>query len=199
MNNLSLPIPGQWAERANCTTNPDLMFPGHDETGIRDAKNVCRRCPVRMACLMDALRLGDTEYGIRGGLRPNERRAVAKLVGDRRSDVRAVTAAVDQVQHPRSVGRTLQDAFDEKTRIRADGHWEWTGKQTFSWRSETYAPKRTAFVLHRGREPKGIVRRTPDCRFQKCVNPLHLEDNAERELRVVLAREERAARKASAA
>lgn len=198
-----LPIPGRWVERANCTGDPDRMFPGHDETGIREAKNVCRRCPVRMACLMDALRLGDTEYGIRGGLRPNERRAVAKLVGDRRSDVRAVAAAVDQVQHPRSVGRTLQDAFDEKTRIRADGHWEWTGKQTFSWRSETYAPKRTSFVLHRGREPKGIVRRTPDCRFQKCVNPLHLEDNTERELRVAAAQEarelRRLARKASAA
>lgn len=106
MNNLSLPIPGQWVERANCTTNPDLMFPGHDETGIREAKDVCRRCPVRMACLMDALRLGDTEYGIRGGLRPNERRAVAKLVGDRHNDVRAVSIALEQVLHPRRLHLT---------------------------------------------------------------------------------------------
>jgi hypothetical protein len=206
MNNLSLPIPGQWAERANCTTNPDLMFPGHDETGIRDAKNVCRRCPVQMACLMGALRLKDYEYGIRGALRPNERKAVAKLVGDRHSDMQAVAAAVDQVKHPSSVGRTLQDAFDERVKPRADGHWEWTGQRTLPWRSGTYAPKRTSFILHRGRQPKGLVRRTPDCRFQDCVNPLHLEDEAERLLRVGAAREAREleqlarqARKASAA
>jgi hypothetical protein len=179
-----LPAPKQWSKLAACAGDPERMFPENIEPRIRDAKAVCADCPVVMACLQDALRTGDNDYGIRGGLKPGERRAVAKLVGDRRDDEQAVAAAVEQVLHPVTATRTLREVFEEQTERTADGHLKWTGSTTFTWRGHSYAPKRTSFFLHRGREPRGIVRRTPACPVVECVHPMHLEDNVDRHRRI---------------
>jgi WhiB family transcriptional regulator, redox-sensing transcriptional regulator len=55
--------------------DPELFFPAPGEHGkAARAKRICARCPVRAACLADALASRDG-FGIRGGLTPNERRA----------------------------------------------------------------------------------------------------------------------------
>lgn len=60
--------------------DPELFFPAPGQRGkAARAKRVCARCPVRAACLADALATHD-EYGIRGGLTPNERR-MERLLG----------------------------------------------------------------------------------------------------------------------
>ncbi|MFJ6066534.1 WhiB family transcriptional regulator [Streptomyces tendae] len=185
-----LPAPKQWSKHAACAADPERMFPDNFEPAIRDAKTVCVDCPVRMACLQDALRTGDNDWGIRGELKPGERRAVAKLLDGEYSDPDRVAAAVQQVLHPSiAVGRPLREVFLEHTEQTPDGHLRWTGYSTFNWRGKVYAPKRTSFFLHRGREANGNVRRVPTCPLIECVHPMHLEDGTERERRVAAARE----------
>ena len=73
---------GQWINQAACRADgihPDEMFPDNNETGIAHAKQICRPCPVQVDCVLNALRTGDNEHGIRGGLRPHERRNLAKV------------------------------------------------------------------------------------------------------------------------
>ncbi|MEU1043090.1 WhiB family transcriptional regulator [Streptomyces sp. NPDC005551] len=77
-----------WRDAAACrSVDPDLFFPvgstGPAVLQIREAKAVCRRCPVRDACLRWAL---DTEQtlGVWGGTSENERRALKRRVGSRR-------------------------------------------------------------------------------------------------------------------
>ncbi|MCM1943184.1 WhiB family transcriptional regulator [Streptomyces sp. G3] len=184
-----LPAPKQWSKHAACASDPERMFPDNVEPRIRDAKAVCASCPVRMACLQDALRTGDNEYGIRGELKPGERRAVAKLLDGDYSNADRVAAAVHQVLHPASAVRPLREVFFKHTEQTPDGHLKWTGYSTFNWGGKVYAPKRTSFFLHRGREANGNVRRTPACPLIECVHPMHLEDGTEREQRVAAARE----------
>jgi WhiB family redox-sensing transcriptional regulator len=69
----------RWRSRAACRdVDPELFFPvgksGPALLQIAEAKAVCRRCPVRDACLADALeRIPD---GIAGGLTEDERRTL---------------------------------------------------------------------------------------------------------------------------
>ncbi|MEU3851775.1 WhiB family transcriptional regulator [Streptomyces sp. NPDC029554] len=182
-----------WRTQAACradSVKPDEMFPDNNEHGIAHAKAICASCPVAMACLQHALRTGDNEHGIRGGLKPAERRAVAKIVRDRHRSEQAVTVAVQQVLYPATARRSLREVWEEHTYPMPDGHLGWNGSLTFSWRGHSYAPKRTSFALDRGHDPKGIVRRT--CPVVECVHPLHLEDNAERKQRVA-AKQQKAA------
>lgn len=69
---------GQWLQQAACSGREDEMFPDNSEAGIANAKSICRPCTVRAECVLDALRTGDNEHGIRGGLKPCERRALAR-------------------------------------------------------------------------------------------------------------------------
>lgn len=72
-----------WREHAACSGhNPETWFPdgytARYTTRIQRAKHVCWACPVRIACLDDALdREGDAaarhRHGIRGGLDPEQR------------------------------------------------------------------------------------------------------------------------------
>lgn len=76
---------GNWRESAICAeTDPDLFSPekytGED---VREAKKICLRCPVRRACLADALaeegnKTVQHRAGIRGGTTPNQRWAMQK-------------------------------------------------------------------------------------------------------------------------
>jgi WhiB family transcriptional regulator, redox-sensing transcriptional regulator len=65
-----------WRGRASCArpgVDPELFFPFRGEHGkAARAKRICAGCPVRPACLADAMASRDG-FGIRGGLTPNER------------------------------------------------------------------------------------------------------------------------------
>lgn len=63
-----------WAARGSCVTaDPDALFVrGRAQ---REAKAVCRDCPVLLDCLADALD-NRTEFGVWGGMTERERRAL---------------------------------------------------------------------------------------------------------------------------
>ena len=79
-----MPAPGTasrdqtWRGQAACRDeDPELFFPVHGGGPLRDAqvaeaKRVCARCPVRSACLAEALQR--IPYGVVGGLDEGERR-----------------------------------------------------------------------------------------------------------------------------
>lgn len=79
----------QWRESAACTdpeVDADVFYPAAgwaDEAATAAAKAVCAACPVRCACLADALswETPRTRYGVLGGLTPTERADLAAAVG----------------------------------------------------------------------------------------------------------------------
>jgi WhiB family redox-sensing transcriptional regulator len=63
-----------WMESAACQyVDSDLFFPERGGSG-KDAKRICRQCPVRRECLAYALSALDRLDGIWGGLTESERR-----------------------------------------------------------------------------------------------------------------------------
>lgn len=74
----------RWYESAACnSTDPDAFF--SDLLSIRaKAKEICSRCSVVEECLQDALDNKD-HHGIRGGMSPQERRALARRLSRKRS------------------------------------------------------------------------------------------------------------------
>ena len=59
-------------------TDPELWFPELDSLWrVREAKNICEKCPVKKECLEYALVNGFKE-GIWGGLSPTERNRLSK-------------------------------------------------------------------------------------------------------------------------
>lgn len=84
MNTLALSA--DWQTRAACSTaDSDLFFPDDDtpQERIEQAKQICASCPVKQACLEDAIRHGESE-AICGGLTGRERRSVVALDRGRR-------------------------------------------------------------------------------------------------------------------
>ena len=78
-----------WRDRAYCRDeDPELFFPigksGPAVLQIREAKTVCRDCPVVDVCLAWALEHGE-DWGVWGGLSEEERRALRRRSA-RRSD-----------------------------------------------------------------------------------------------------------------
>lgn len=64
-----------WRFRAKCRdADPDLFF----QSDPRPALEWCEFCPVKAACLNEALLSGDMDYGVRGGLTPEQRRVVKR-------------------------------------------------------------------------------------------------------------------------
>lgn len=67
-----------WRAVALCAqTDPDAFFP-EKGTPARDALRVCAGCPVRTACLADALARRDVAFGVLGGLTPRQRRELLR-------------------------------------------------------------------------------------------------------------------------
>ncbi len=95
---------GQWVKQAVCRDDPDAMFPDNNEAGIAYARSVCAPCPVRRECLIDAIRTGDNEHGIRAGLKPCERRAVVKELARREQAVQAVAGSAASQRGPAECG-----------------------------------------------------------------------------------------------
>ncbi len=67
-----------WRSQAICAkTDPDLWFsPGAVEH--REAKRICRDCPVRSQCLSYAIE-APVDHGVWGGLTERERRRQRRL------------------------------------------------------------------------------------------------------------------------
>ena len=81
-----------WASAAACAdAEPDTLFVRG--AAQREARRLCFGCPVRLACLADALNSG-TEYGVWGGKTERERRALLR----RRPDVRSWTEVLAQAK-----------------------------------------------------------------------------------------------------
>jgi hypothetical protein len=167
---------GQWLKQAACLGLADEMFPDNNEQGIAHAKDICRPCPVQKECVLDALKIGDYKYGIRGGLRPNERRNLARQMG-RRKPAEPVTEPDPQ---PRAK-RTFQSLWNQRAQPLPEGHVEWTGSTPVALNGHYYTPTQIAFRVDRKQPPVGIVRRT--CGVDGCVLPAHLMDQAERDAR----------------
>jgi WhiB family redox-sensing transcriptional regulator len=67
----------RWRARAACIGEPpDLFFPDRGSNATQ-AKAICRRCPVRLACL-DYANTNVIHHGIWGGLDPVSRRAIRR-------------------------------------------------------------------------------------------------------------------------
>jgi WhiB family transcriptional regulator, redox-sensing transcriptional regulator len=80
-----------WHERALCSQmDPELWFPEPWEDD-GPAKLICSRCPVQSACLAQALDANE-EYGVWGGLSPEERRELHRRM---REVVPAVTVEAE--------------------------------------------------------------------------------------------------------
>jgi len=66
-----------WRARARCReTDPDSFFPDFGEDATV-AKKVCRACPVRTECLLQAFAT-DEQWGVWGGLTDLERRRLKR-------------------------------------------------------------------------------------------------------------------------
>ena len=77
---LGLDPPPDWHLSANCATaDPDLFHRDHGEQRngprVRMAKRICGGCPVRDACLAEAIANEET-HGVWGGLDEHERAAL---------------------------------------------------------------------------------------------------------------------------
>src|SRR3954452_16998951 len=67
-----------WREWALCAeVDPDAFFPEKGES-TRAAKNICRRCLVKVECLSSAL-ANDERFGVWGGLSDRERRRLRRM------------------------------------------------------------------------------------------------------------------------
>lgn len=70
-------IERSWQDQANCLgVDPELFFPERGAS-TREAKEVCKGCAVREACLEYALTTGE-KFGIWGGLSERERRRIRR-------------------------------------------------------------------------------------------------------------------------
>jgi WhiB family transcriptional regulator, redox-sensing transcriptional regulator len=79
---------GDWAPQGRCAgTDPDALFV--QGKAQRNAKLICRGCPVVAECLADALD-NRTEFGVWGGMTERERRALLR----RRPDVASWAAVL---------------------------------------------------------------------------------------------------------
>jgi transcription factor WhiB len=171
--------PDDWRKLAACLGHRDEMFPDSLEREIAHAKAICAQCPVWEACLDDALQTGDNEHGIRGGLKPRERRNLAKL--------RATQPAIRiEPPRPRKVREarpaTLAEAFTRRAQRTPDGHVLWHGANHLQYDGKRYTALQAAFTLGHGREPEGLVRRT--CRTE-CFRWDHLADQVIRDAKAV--------------
>jgi WhiB family redox-sensing transcriptional regulator len=81
---------GGWRLRALCRAEGQVDWfdvdTASDPRAAR-AQRVCRDCPVRLACLTDALRVEtpSTRFGIRGGLTPADRNRLARNIQEQQS------------------------------------------------------------------------------------------------------------------
>jgi WhiB family redox-sensing transcriptional regulator len=75
---MNQPTDNRWLDQALCAeTDPEAFFPEVGEVP-HAALSVCAKCPVRAACLADALNRRDVTHGVLGGMTPNERKQLLR-------------------------------------------------------------------------------------------------------------------------
>jgi WhiB family redox-sensing transcriptional regulator len=85
---LGTATPSDWRDDAACRgINPERFFP-HESASDLPAKRICHGCPVRLACLEDALAAGKGLQGVYGGLSHAERSNVIRQRQRIRADER---------------------------------------------------------------------------------------------------------------
>lgn len=169
-----------WREYAACLGRGNEMFPDNSEHGIANAKRICTACRVRLACLDDALRAGDNHWGIRGGMKPEERRKLAKNLADRKNSLTELPRPA-KPKEPRPT--TLAEAIERRTAPTDDGHVLWCGAAThIQFEGKRYTGSQAAFLVGHGREPEGMVRRTcgTDCFRSDHLTDAVIRDSAAR-------------------
>lgn len=87
--------------RARCRKNPDRMFV--EGKAQHDAKQVCGPCPLRAACLAEALD-NRIEFGVWGGMTERERRALLR----KRTDVTSWADLFQRAQQEHDEGPVLE-------------------------------------------------------------------------------------------
>ena len=103
----------EWQDQALCAeTDPEAFFPEKGGS-TRDAKRVCRVCPVRAECLQYALD-HDERFGIWGGMSERERRRLKREAPKRA--IAAADAAWDSfiaghADRARQMGRENTEAY----------------------------------------------------------------------------------------
>lgn len=174
--------PDEWMAQAACHrpgVDPDVMHPeAKDEKGARAARDICRGCPVAVACLVRTMRLeGATKhmrFGIAGGTGIGHRQALYEQVRDGKTTLEA--GAEQLVTRVLSKPTTLADVFAARTAARASGHVEWLlSKTAVTFQGRVYTPMQMAFLLGYGREYVGTVR--AGCKVTGCVAWAHLTDD----------------------
>lgn len=158
----------QWRKQAACTGDPDAMYPDNNEAGIAYAQSICAGCSVRAECLDDAISTGELQHGIRGGLRPKERRALT----------RNKPVPADKPKPP----ATLEELLDQHLVTGDNGHTFWTGTRLVHFGGARYTAMQAAFVIGYGRAPDGKVVRT--CGLD-CFTAAHLTDGPMRDANAI--------------
>ncbi|MFG2269094.1 WhiB family transcriptional regulator [Streptomyces chartreusis] len=168
----------KWLAKAACRAegvDPDEMFPDNNTKAIDKAKRICRPCPVWRECLLDSIRVGETEFGIRGGLKPEERRQLADSInaGD------TVTLPKPKAKKFREARpETLAEAVRRRTVRSSEGHLLWNGAAGLRFQNVRYTALQAAFIVGHSREPVGMVRRTCG---EECYRADHLTDTVIRD------------------
>ena len=79
---MSLAEESDWTLQARCKDMADALFP--EGKGQKKARQVCMGCPVRLACLAEALD-NRIEWGVWGGMTERERRHLLRTRPDIKS------------------------------------------------------------------------------------------------------------------
>lgn len=182
-----------WRDSAACRgNNNDHWFPNaSDSVALHSAKAGCFACPVMFLCAQHALRTR-TDDGVWGGLSESQRHTLFKNHRTVEFDSldRVRTLVLHALRAEINPVNTLRSLWEDRSYPLPGGHIGWRGSSSnIGFRGRSYTPKQIAFRIDRGHNPAGIIRRTSECSVVACVNPLHLEDNAERFQRKTLERQ----------
>lgn len=104
-----------WRDTALCRDNPapDLWFPHSGQSPVL-AIAICRRCPVALECLDDALAAGPHLEGVYGGLTDKERRKI--IDGPKRRECGHHLAYQDHRRRGEDIDPACQEAWNEYQR-----------------------------------------------------------------------------------
>jgi ribosomal protein S21 len=112
----TLTPPPAWSRQATCA---DPAYADHrdelwyalpkERDAVNEAKTICNGCPVRQACLEDAMKAEggaghSNRHGIRGGLTPSQRHRLYEELR-RRAKAAAAESTADDVPAPAKTGR----------------------------------------------------------------------------------------------
>ncbi len=118
------PLPAdEWRSQALCAqVDTDVFFPDHAGASGRDAKQICRLCPVRLECLQEA-RDRNERFGVWGGLSERERRALKRPLGEEK-----VSRPLSPIPLPERLSHGTRAAYNAGCKCRAccaaDGHYQ---------------------------------------------------------------------------